>query len=415
MIGVSSLRAQGANRVDAVLTVNNSNAVLLFASTFLLSAGTVLTTATSLRVDNVFGPGEALLLVWVVVHAVYLRTIRFAPKRVVIHTLLIILVVESILFLGALRQSLGLDGLHTGSVRDLVAYQLVFVIAALLALTTQEKSFWRTLLAQFVIVTLIALLYQLAAGVIQGTADLTGARFRGWARNPNQLALLVVAVPALAVMWAQISRARYRFPVAVATFGAALWLGILSRSDALSVGWSIGLFVLLLGTMVRAMNSKKWTQVFTGLALMAALLFMTPFLVTTAYERFMYLYQWNSQGDVRLDLWLGGLAAWLESPLVGQGPGVTSFALSMTGSETHNSLIDLLAMIGILGVAPIIAVLMAVVIRVGRASLVGLASMSAMLGFATFHLVFRHPVFLVSMWLLTVTALELTKRKQKVA
>ena len=234
--------------------------------------------------------------------------------------------------------------------------------------------------------------------------DATSHRFYGFTANPNQLALgSVVSIGAISC-GLEASSGFGRKTLMSLLLMASFWAGYLSSSDAFKV--SVFAFLLLVfgQISIRAIRLRN-IKFLIGVALTSlfAAGFSLVLLFSTGQGAIFrtivagIYYGDDDHGSVRILLWRNGSKAFLESNMLGFGPG--SFS-GITGPfermESHNSFIDLGTNIGI-GGATLIGFVMLLTLRRSHSVSVLLFSFVGMLiAFMMFHHVLRHFIFWVS-------------------
>ena len=113
-----------------------------------------------------------------------------------------------------------------------------------------------------------------------------------------------------------------------------------------------------------------------------------------------------SSGDQDTDreiLWQNGIVAWQYRPIFGNGAGAWSGLGPFQAVEAHNSFIDWLSMVGLIGAAPLAYCTLSLFRLNFRQHVVSITGIIALMTFFLFHFVFRlPPVWLAWMALLTV-------------
>jgi hypothetical protein len=213
------------------------------------------------------------------------------------------------------------------------------------------------------------------------------ARFTAGAHNPNQLALYCMA--AIVIAATAFSNVRSAAP-AIVLF---LFFGWESRSDALVVSMLAGFVVLLMAV--------AFPPRYVGIGITAVtvgMIYLAFFSMHQVTETLGARWGEADEGGGRLTLLVNGAKAWLNSEwsvLFGNGAGAFSGkGEPFEGDESHNTIVDSLAIGGVMGVAllfdPPFRALWAA--YSARRPLV-FASMAGLLAFSCFHYVGRHPVF----------------------
>jgi O-antigen ligase len=229
-----------------------------------------------------------------------------------------------------------------------------------------------------------------------------GLRFAGWATNPNQIALLVLALPLIA--WRAIRESVRRLPRLWWWFCAVVSVvtGLATLSDALLLSWLLaasGLFAIWWLESIpnrRIGRVRRWAAV-VGLPVLvfgAAVVFARPVAEKTA-DFFVKDYGEGNQGSDRVNRWRNGLIVAAESPIIGFGPGSFSGPYGpFEGAEAHNTYIDWLDSTGIIGLIAFLALLSWVGVRTVKLhDLTATCFLFAITMFIAFHFVLRQPVF----------------------
>jgi O-antigen ligase len=240
------------------------------------------------------------------------------------------------------------------------------------------------------------------AGIGTGPVDpWYGARFTGWAVNPNQLALLMLAMPLIALqLRAESGTARRRMAwLAVALVATVMGVGTLS--DSLILAWQLGGALLVCVAFMRAASVNTGNVVREGivrvvipLMLLGAAGVAVPRIVGKVVEEATDL-SGSDQGSDRFTLWGHGFEAFQSSPVVGLGPGShAGHDRPYEGFESHNTYLDWSTSTGIVGLVAYLALLAWagwLALR-DRAHFRLILLLSLML-FSTFHYVLRQPTF----------------------
>jgi O-antigen ligase len=306
------------------------------------------------------------------------------------------------------------------ALRDAAAFLYVTVLTLLLALGLGDRD--GTQQTHRLLARTVFWLHALAAGLLMGMGLLQahaqfidvwyGPRLRGWAVNPNQLALSLVAMPFLGCYLYQRSTGLRRV---VCLFGiiSCVVAGIATQSDALRVAWigSLGVVGVVLWCRAIFRGSSRWAWI--SHAIVPAMIVVVAVLlgdqvVNQLAQVFDRIYYEGNQGNIRLMAWRNGLAAMAESPLVGFGPGAYSGLMGpFEDFEAHNSLIDWGASTGLLGVILHVALWIWCAVRVlrsGSGALMGM--LVSPLAFVMFGYLFRH----VNYWTILLLVLTLSER-----
>lgn len=372
-----------------------------------LGLGAVLTTATQLRVGPSVGPGELMLVLWIVAT---LPAIANGGHRAVSpagRTFIGFWAVSLLLLLAGWAAAWMLMRVAPDARRDFVAYGLVASIVCLLATKPGSADEIRRAgtVALFACTFGLSLLLLYMFWSTQfGPLDLLyRGRFRGWSQNPNQVAIAICPVPFLSCHGFWRSRGTVaQCAYAVALLGSTL-VGVASGSDGLVLAWLAGAVILLLHAwLIGIRNGNAATRRGMAIYLFAPLLGLSllvadgrvPLRIKSKVER---IYSEESSGPERLDLWTNALEATTASPLVGLGPGShSSPSIHTWGNpdgpmEAHNIVVDWGSATGILGVLLLLGLLLSVAKRAaGEPPLMAALAAMFVLGMAQFYL--RHPL-----------------------
>jgi O-antigen ligase len=387
----------------------------------------MVTSATQLRSAAVpVGPGEVLLATWLL----FVGLLLLGGRRVVLGSVfrgLLVYWLIAVLLLGlgmlmALSQhkSDGSNWMHHGIA---LALQALFTCILAIRLPDQGGEDYYEIAARTALfacflsgtVLLVAALLAPSMGPIQ---PWYGHRFRGWAENPNQMALMVLGMPFLG--WHLLRRTQ-RLGAKV-IYGLAIlgcvWVGLATWSDGLRVAWLGALAVIGFVLWCRALRRSAGPLMYlTHLIVPALVLVLGIGLGGQLLARFEAIgqgvYSEGDQGAIRMATWRNGLEAIGHSPLVGFGPGSYSGLFApFQGFEAHSTYIDWGMSTGALGVALQVALLAWAAWRAWRARAFALlAGFGALFIFSIFAYTLRQPIY----WLLLVLTLRLAERRADLA
>jgi hypothetical protein len=365
----------------------------------------VLSAATQLRIGGI-GPGDFLLGL-VSVHSIIViaKRSRLRPTRsIILYSMLIIycgilsLIPVAVASVGVLSDENWLR-------------QYFFVLSALIYPFLLHIAFGAQALNRIALVFAIGVIiffgmtYALVElvgipGVANVSFNYSDVRFRGWALNPNQTALVIgVAVPLLL-------REIFDRGASVVLLGpfiaAGVVMGLATGSDALLVAWALGIGLVvannrelgrgyrILGLSLRSIFRSALAMLAVGIVALGVIWLVT---------NFETLYQGTGmgagQGEVRVALWLAAFAAFLERPFLGNGPGhFSGLAGPYQGSEAHSLLFDWLASYGMVGSTILAIYVVSTVVSLIRKGLFSVLSIVfVVLALSAFHFFARHPVF----------------------
>lgn len=382
--------------------------------------GLGLTTATQLRLQGMpLGAGETMLAAWAgfAACALLLRP-RVADGPLLRRLVWFWLVGALAMAAGACVALLAYREPRNGSlVHDSMAF--AFVASVLLLFVAPPGLPERVRRVMSVAIPLVVLPQAVLApapfvGIpTRPVIPWTGIRYRGWAENPNQLALALVVVPFVGWALARAQPTRLRRAALYASTVLSLLLGVVCSSDALFAAWLAGGGLMGAVAWVRLARRPRPTLWSLGTAyaiipllLLAGALTAGPPLAAVLDARAVATYNQGDQGSTRMGLWLHGVQAWSSSPLVGLGPGTHSGYLGpFHDEEAHNTFVDWSASTGLVGLAAYLALLAAVggrLLRGARPVLV--AAFVGLVGYSVFHYVLRQPVYWMGLVTLVVLA-----------
>lgn len=369
-------------------------------------AALALTTATQLR-RGPFGPGEAMLLVWLAlrVGALVLQRTVCVPR--VARPIVYFWVAAVPLMLAGWLSKILVAGIPQRNTVLYDTFAFSFTAGAILVFILQRDLVPRVRVAAaaMFVFGVVPLAILLAAGTIGvGTGPVRvwfGFRFRGWSLNPNQAALAVLPMPLIALYFFSASRSLWPRVRWAAGGGVALALGLATLSDGLMLAWAVSFAPLGVVALFRMASARDGSVLRQGirrvvvplLAVLAAAA-VTPRVVAKVAEAASEL-SGSSQSSERVTLWLNGLHALGDSPVVGLGPGSHSGEHHPhEGFEAHNTYIDWATSTGGLGLALYLGLLGWAGARALRErSAPRLLMLGSVMVFSFFHYVLRQPSF----------------------
>jgi hypothetical protein len=403
----------------------------------LFSIGLVLASSSQLRFLGVagVGPGEILLLVWLV-SMLSREAARLGPP---LTPALSRLLIFWGFFLAA--QCFGtlagfvLQDRHDPIwfLHDVLAYSMMAPLSCLLVAEPAQQRLRQT--AWLVsIVGSVSLAVQLANALfIRGIPVLDPwywERLRGWSQNPNQLAFLCVALGALALHLAETSRGMRKIG-ALACMPLPIAVGLLTKSDTFTFVLALGSLaypVLKFRQMLRRTTPELTFRSASAWILVCAL----PLILISAaplggaigagtLDIAKYMAKDNGKGadretEVRLHLWTQAIEKGVDSGLLGLGPGPhlqiplsiveeravedepTNIVHPAPGDtpnfEAHDTFLDLFTQGGLLAVlsfAWLVGSTISAPYRNGRDALVIL--LGGLVVFGLVHFIIRQPMF----------------------
>jgi hypothetical protein len=387
----------------------------------LLALGIVLTTASQLRLPAVpLGVGEVCLALWLGLATLHLvASGRICNAKAMFQITAFWACFAFALSVGTclafLRQELDLDTM----LHDAIAYLLVAAITCLMVATMETDVALRQ--AEWLLVAFwnVALLLQIALGWsiinLPSVDPWYWDRFRGWAENPNQVALYCAVLMPLSLSLALSSRGFGRI---AGSFSCLLtfFVGRLTRSDTFLIAMvtATALFLVLrlrtwLTSPEHRFSLRFPVAVFVTIAAVPLLLALAPYAVATAddFESLAISLAKDRGGEatqrtaaLRLQLWQDALHRGLESGSLGLGPGPHLEKPSVANNqalaapfEAHSTLLDVFTQGGLLGVIAVCGLFAGIFILALRAKLDALAALMAALAiFSISHFILRHPI-----------------------
>jgi O-antigen ligase len=381
-----------------------------------ISSGLTLTTATQLRFAGSIGLGEIMLVGWMLFAMIRLVSYphRYSVQPATKGFFLFWAVAFAALGLGLLiAQSTGINA--DGFYHDAIAFVFTFIFLMTFSLSisgaTQQNL--QKVFIIFISATIVPLITMFFLPSLTPFVEpwYEGSRFLGWTINPNQLACVLVPLPFLSLyLSTQVTGRRLKIWCLFLMAGSLI-VGIGTDSDAMMIGWLVGIGLLILLRIHRSILNFATQHRIVTFGYIANL-FSTVFallLLVSALDQsetgnfFTNLYdslnnkgqQAGNQGDDRLNLWQNGLQAVRTSPVFGLGPGPHSgFTAPFLDVEAHNSFIDWASSAGIVGLVAYLVLLGWIVWHAWRhGSVILIAAMVAAIIFTLFHFVLRQTVF----------------------
>jgi hypothetical protein len=404
----------------------------------LLSLGLVLTTASQLRLPAVpLGVGESCLVVWLGLSSLRMLTGgRVCNARALLWLGMFWLSFALILSVGTCLAFLRGDLDPASMLHDAFAYFLVAAVSCYMAATLEADGALRH--AQWFLIAFwnAALLVQLALGwqiISMSSVDpWFWDRFRGWAENPNQVALYCAVLTPLSIHLALTANAFGRI-VALSTCVLSFVVGRLTKSDTF-------LFAMVLSALAFVvLRSRSWLlspehrlslrfalALFLAVAIVPLSLSLMPYVVATAADvESLAASMTKDRGgeatkqtaSLRLQLWEDALHIGLETGSLGLGPGPHLAKPNVADDqglpipfEAHSTLLDVFTQGGLLGVLAVFGLFGGVFWLVLRAHLDSLAVLVVALAFFSInHFVLRQPI----VWF--ALALSLTLGSERLA
>lgn len=344
--------------------------------------------------------------------------------------------------LGALFSPLeGASSVHTATAYVYTACFSLTALACIAQASQQEfNSFIRALGLIPVVLLAIPFFYFLTDSPEQ--AELFGintdypSRLSAWSTNPNQLALFLLPIPIwLMAVYRDSNWHGARWLRNFLLLWAFFLIGICVRSDALLLAWCIGLplltivaslwvkrinwkmFATMLVAFALAFSSFKFVidgpgrekliEAETAIASAISSMFAPAGGEASPQKRTIKAsapgksdsmigvgFDQNKAG-VRETLWIHAAEAWLQSPIIGHGPGAFSYLEDPARKEeAHNLGFDMLTQVGIAGVLLFAALYLWLIVKAYQArDPYSLAVLIVLMVFSAAHFMLRQPVF----------------------
>ncbi len=388
----------------------------------LLALGIVLTTASQLRLPAVpIGLGELCLGVWLILAALQLIVggqVRNA--RAVLHIGAFWICFAFAMSIGTCVALLLAEFDPPTMMHDTFAYALVATLALMIAATMDPQGALRQTQWFLIGFWIAALVLQLAMASnilhLPSVDPWFWDRFRGWAENPNQVALYCAVFTPLSLSLALSASGLGRIAALVSCV-LSLIVGRLSKSDTFLVAMTAALALLLLLRLRAWLTSPEHRSslrfaigLFVILAAAPLAFSLTPYAVATAgdVESLAFSLTKDRGGDatkataiLRLQLWGEAFQRGLKTGSIGLGPGphlpkpnnVSNAANIPLPFEAHSTLMDVFLQGGLLGVLAVFGLFATTIVLVLRARLDAMAALVATLSiFSISHFILRHPI-----------------------
>ncbi|MES2029764.1 MAG: O-antigen ligase family protein [Pseudomonadota bacterium] len=387
----------------------------------LLSFGVVLTTASQLRLPGIpLGVGEICLVLWLVI--VSLRAVvtgRICNATALLRIGAFWVCLSFALSVGTcvayLSQELDLPSM----LHDAFAYLLVAAFTCLIVATMETNVALRQTQWFLIAFWNIALVLQIAAGwsiiSLPSVDPWYWDRFRGWAENPNQIALYCAVLTPLSLSLALSAKGFGRI---AGSFSCLLTfiVGRLTKSDTFLVAMvtAVAVFFLLrlrswLTSPQHRFSLRSVVAVLVIVAAVPLAITLAPYAVATAdeFEGLAISLAKDRGGEatkrtasLRVQLWEDALRRGLKAGSLGLGPGphlekpnVADNRLLPTPFEAHSTLFDIFTQGGLLAVIAVCSLFASAFLLAFRAKLDALAALFVALAiFSISHFILRHPI-----------------------
>lgn len=322
----------------------------------------------------------------------------------VLYAFLSALVITISYVLNAQRPAASLESLGSASVPFYAGS--VLILCMVIVLYSQHG---RAMICGFITASLALSAVYVFGFVTQTSAMLYfDVRFKGFAENPNQTALLALGtILVLVVSLLRFDRSDRTIRMMIfITIPLTLIYGAATRSDAFVLALPVLLSFIGILALDR-LKIKRWVAILIGITLgaISILLFaiIAPGLFGVLGVAIQDQLETGSQDTDRQLLWLHGFRAFLDSPWIGNGPGAWSgLGGPYQGTEAHNSIIDWLSITGLVGLAPVLIVVSRFFRSRLRFKLLRNTGFLALIIFAAFHFTFRLPIFWFALAMLSL-------------
>lgn len=371
-----------------------------------LATGIALTTATQLRVGAPIGIGEVMLSAWMLLVGMRSPLVKYrliTPlTRVFFWFWLVSFIALTLGILIAEFRGVTSSGVY----HDGFAFIFACVFCLCLTISIRTPEILNKLIANNLVFSTISMTILFCGGVPFLSAWYGGSRFAGWARNPNQIALLISMIPFLLIhLFLSARKPQKKLGYGFLIF-CSIVVGLATDSDALMIGWAIGFLTIIaliayrsfFNYMQNTKTSQRVINIYKALIGIFILL-MILFVAYLFYEKLTAvstsIYNKGDQGSVRLILWKQGITAISSSPLFGLGPGAHSgIKEPFLDFEAHNTFIDWGSSSGIVGLIVYVTLLGWAGWKAWRNGFsVLVAAVISLAVFSSFHFVLRHVVF----------------------
>lgn len=376
-----------------------------------LLTGIILTNATQLRLPGVpIGIGEIMVFIWII-----LALIKFITYKSYLSTPILKLV--GLFWLVAFTSlTLGLSIADSMNLKSSAWHHdyLAFILSFILSICLANSHFFYLEIYRMIdyvisFSTFALLIIFLFPDYVPFLNLWYGeVRFLGWSQNPNQLSLLLSAIPFFALYFFRRSSQSLSKLKFILIIVCCFILGASTQSDALNFGWIVGFIVsIFIGLYISIINKfistnkyikselKGILQGISAILAVIIILILTEFLYQKVYGIFGSVYDDGNQGSLRMTLWKNGITAISYSPLFGLGPGAHSgITRPFLDFEAHNTVIDWGSSSGIVGIIAYISLLGWIAWQAWKKqSFIMFAAVVCLMTFSCFHYVLRHPIF----------------------
>lgn len=328
---------------------------------YLLGIGLALSSATQLRLGQV-GPGECLIAVWVLMAVVkHFYSNAISTSTFTRMATLFFLSAMALVCLGSVAAQQLDRFIAFYFWRDITAIIFTFTVAWVISLQPDLEEYCvhgSKALARAAVIPLFLLwIYSLHSTHIGPVNLYWGfARFTGWSKDPNAVAIIIVPIPFLSILYFRTAEGVVRKLGWVAMGFMAVMLGFACLSDGAALAWSGGSLIasLVYVANILSPSGKAPARAYYIFLAVLLLLLLSYLVFPKAYHYIFIDYPEKTfthlhKGDVRFMLWRTSFQAAMMSPIVGMGSGAHA-RLYGVPFEAHNSIIDITTRAGLIGV-----------------------------------------------------------------
>lgn len=358
--------------------------MLLLCCTFVFSI------ATELRLLGAIGVAEIVAMFYIFLRLIFISRNGCHTNK---YFLMFFYVFFLAIFLGALFSIFNVREVY---IRDIFAYMYCFVITTLVFQHVGfDKVYAISFLKYFLIVSLLYLFLVDVVAYFYSGFMYEGFRLAGFSSNPNQLALLVLVTFNISFIFCKKMMIPRLWRVIIYTF--LLYVSLRTVSEALLVAIFLGFvsyFSIRFSIYSFTRTGRLYVLISVMLMINLALSYVASFVSYSPGELYEAI-NINNQGDDRFTLWFNGLSSLSDSPLFGNGPGAHSgFGGPFEGVEAHNTFIDMLTQVGLVGFTSFIFLSIYVFLKGGRRAIAYSSFvLASVFSFAQFHFILRQPLF----------------------
>ncbi len=375
---------------------------------FIISLSLISLTRT--RIANLpVGPGELLLLLWdlgAILNLSLIHKVRLSKtaKHIVFFLLLLMLAL-------LVSMLVNVNGIYFYKCKYwhfaiAIFFTLLSNILFFILHGSTVEVFFAVRRFLFLLLSLWGLVY-IASKISLLPIDYLwySSRFTAGAKNPNQAALYLVAIPFLGFWIFNISSDKFTRLLCGIIIISCIALGFLTQSDALYVAWSVsGSLIFLLYFFKKYFTIKSLNSLIVFFLILILIMVAIGFNWSSLFSLFQKIISRYLEGDsgnsfmgtnVRFLLWYNALLVILESPITGFGPGSFSGKESpFLCAEAHNSILDWGMSTGLLGIIFYLLVQFYFFKKVFiKKQYWLLGAIVSLFVLSCFHFIFRHPIF----------------------